>query len=371
MVVLPLPVGPVTRMMPLGRGQRLAVEAERLALEAERHEVEHDAAAVEHAQHDRLAVHRRHGRDPQVDVAAAHRDLDPAVLGQPALGDVEAGHDLDARDDRGAELGRRRLDLAQHAVDAVADAQALLERLDVDVRGAGVDGARDHAADDPDDRRLARQIAQPPDVVLGAETAGVDGLDQLAGRGAAAVQALERGLDVARRRDPGPDRLAGEQLHRADRVVVERIGHRDREAVLGLGERQDVRLLEEVDADPLALHRQVGEVRGPGERQLEQLRQRLGDIALGHQAELDQEAVQGLGAGLGQTQRPREPGRVELALPDQQLAEHRLEARRLVAGACRQCCGRHPDPPRPQPVRGRNLSSPGVPPTSLRARSGR
>ena len=260
---------------------------------------------------------------------------------------LSARHDLDPRDDRGAELGRRRLGIAQHAVDPVADAQALLERLDVDVRGARVHGPRDHPADDPDDRRLARQIAQPSDVVLGAETAGLDGLDQLAGSGAAAVQALERRLDVAGRRDPGLDRLAGEQLHGADRVVIERISHRDREAVLGLGERQDVRLLEKVDADPLALDRQVGKVRGPGERQLEQLRERLGDVALGHQAELDQQAVQALGAGFGQPQRPREPGRVELALPDEQLPERRLEAHRVVVGTRCQCPGRHPDPARP------------------------
>ena len=72
-------------------------------------------------------------------VRAAHGELDAAVLRQPPLGDVELRHDLDARDDRRGEPAGRRLDLVQHAVDAVADAQLVLERLDVDVRGARLD----------------------------------------------------------------------------------------------------------------------------------------------------------------------------------------------------------------------------------------
>ena len=107
-------------------GQRLAIGRERLGLEAERDEVERHAAAIEHAQHHALAVHGRQGRDAQVDVLAAHREADAAVLRQPALGDVEPRHDLEARDDRGAQLGGRRLHVAQHAVDPVARAQTLL-----------------------------------------------------------------------------------------------------------------------------------------------------------------------------------------------------------------------------------------------------
>ena len=139
------------------------------------------------------------------------------------------------------------------------------------------------------------------------------GLDDLADRAAAAEHALERGLDVGRHADPGQHRLAGEQLHRADRVAVERVGHRDREAVLGLGERQDARLLEEVGAHPLAVQRQVGIVGLARERQLEQLGERLGDVALGDQAELRQQHVQALVVGLLDPLRAGEPGAVEPA----------------------------------------------------------
>ena len=85
--------------------QRVDEALERVVGEAELREVERDAALVEDPQHDALAVHRRHGRDAQVDLLALHAQLDAAVLRQPALGDVEVRHDLDARDHRGRRAG--------------------------------------------------------------------------------------------------------------------------------------------------------------------------------------------------------------------------------------------------------------------------
>ena len=70
-------------------------------------------------------------------------------------------------------------------------------------------------------------------------------------------QALERGLDVRRHADPGQHRLAGEQLHRADRVAIKRIRHRHRQALCGIGERQDARLFEKIGADAVAGQRQI------------------------------------------------------------------------------------------------------------------
>ena len=60
------------------------------------------------------------------------------------------GHDL-RRDQRG---------LDEHAVDAVADLHLLLEGLEVDVRGAAVDGLGDDAVHESDDRGvvLARAV---------------------------------------------------------------------------------------------------------------------------------------------------------------------------------------------------------------------
>ena len=81
-------------------------------------------------------------------------DLDAAVLRQALLGDVELRHDLDARRDRVAELHRRAHDVVENAVDAVADAQLLLVRLDVDVARALLNRRHQHDVDQPHDRRL-------------------------------------------------------------------------------------------------------------------------------------------------------------------------------------------------------------------------
>ena len=86
--------------------------------------------------------------------------------------------------------------VVQHAVDAVAHAQAVLARLDVDVGGLRFDGARDHVVHQADDRRLARQVLQAADVVL-AGALGRGGRGLAADGGAAAVQPFECALDLA------------------------------------------------------------------------------------------------------------------------------------------------------------------------------
>ena len=95
--------------------------------------------AVEHADDDALAEHRRQHADAQVDRVAADVQLDAAVLRQPALGDVEVRHDLDAAGMAGGQVARRRHHLVEHAVAAVAHLVLVLERLEVDVRGLVLD----------------------------------------------------------------------------------------------------------------------------------------------------------------------------------------------------------------------------------------
>ena len=111
----------------------------------------------------------------------------------------------------GAQARRRRRALAQHAVDAVAHREAVLERLDMDVGGAALDGARDQQVDEPDDRRLAGEVAQPVDVLVRAGILGIlDLVDDLAERTLlAAIEALMGELDVGWRGDADLDRLAG------------------------------------------------------------------------------------------------------------------------------------------------------------------
>ena len=132
-----------------------------LVVEAEAAEiVEIAGGAVEQTHDDALAVESGDGGDAEVDFAAEDLDLDAAVLRETALGDVELGHQLEARDDGGLHFARGHVLVEQDAVDAEADAEFLFERLDVDVAGALLDGGGDHGVDEANDRRFAGHVAQ-------------------------------------------------------------------------------------------------------------------------------------------------------------------------------------------------------------------
>jgi hypothetical protein len=113
---------------------------ERLLIEAELRHVELQVRLVEEPHDDLLAPDRGQDGDAEVHLLAlAELQLDAAVLREPALGDVELAHDLDAARDGVLQLERRLHLLDEHAVDAVADAELLLVGLDVDVAGALLD----------------------------------------------------------------------------------------------------------------------------------------------------------------------------------------------------------------------------------------
>ena len=72
---------------------------------------------------DTFAVKHRDDRNTNIDLPTRDSQFDSAVLGDPFLGDVHLGHDLQPTDDRRSELvhfRRGRLTL-QNAVDAMAD----------------------------------------------------------------------------------------------------------------------------------------------------------------------------------------------------------------------------------------------------------
>ena len=252
MVVLPEPVGPVTSRMPCGCISTSMNAFSVSSSEAELLEVERDAALVEDPHHDRFAVHGGHRGHAQVDLLALHAQPDAAVLRQPALGDVEVRHDLDARDHGRGQALRRRLDVVQHAVDAIADGEAVLERLDMDVGRAHLERVGDDEAHEPDHRRFGGEVLQLLDVGIEGELvdARLDVADDLALRRLArAVEALERGLELGRDRDHRLHRAPRHHLERADRVLVGGIGHRQRDLAVVLAQRQRARLAQETRAD--------------------------------------------------------------------------------------------------------------------------
>ncbi len=103
-------------------------------------EVEADVAAIEHANDAAFAEHGGQDADAHIDGVAADVEFDAAVLRQAAFGDVEIGHDLDARGDGHGEMARRRHHFIEDAVAAIAHLVFVFERLEMDVAGAILDG---------------------------------------------------------------------------------------------------------------------------------------------------------------------------------------------------------------------------------------
>ena len=178
-VVLPLPVGPVTTIMPCGSSSSLRSSRLVMREQAELADFQQAAVARQQADHGGFAVLRRHGGDAHVELGARDAHARGAVLRQAALRDVEAGQDLDARDQRRRQHAGRRRHRAQQAVDAHAHHEPGAERLDVDVGRAQLHRALEQIVHGAHDRRAARKIAQALDVVVGAR----DGRLVAVGRG--------------------------------------------------------------------------------------------------------------------------------------------------------------------------------------------
>ena len=114
---------------------------------------------VEQAEHDALAVHRRDGRNAEVELARLEANTNPSVLWPPPLGDVQFRQELDARDDGMMEMARGLGRGSQHAIDAVARGQPGARCLEVDVARGRVVRVAHEEVHIPDYRRLVRQVA--------------------------------------------------------------------------------------------------------------------------------------------------------------------------------------------------------------------
>ena len=131
-----------------------------LRVHAERRQVQSSGLLVEDTQHDAFAVAGRDGRDAHVHRTAGDLQADASVLRQPFLGDVEFGHDLEARDHQRGNRPPALQHFAQHAIDPKAHHQAVLERLDVDVGRVLLDRLREHRIDEANDRRVVFALEQ-------------------------------------------------------------------------------------------------------------------------------------------------------------------------------------------------------------------
>ena len=139
------PVGLRDRVLERGAAARPQLEVvERLR----------DARLAEQPERHLLPVGGRKHGDADVDGLSAPLHRDAAVLRHAALCDVQAGHDLEAADDRGRVGARDGGDLSHDAVDACPHDDAAILRGEVDVGGANVERLPDGAVDEEDGRRV-------------------------------------------------------------------------------------------------------------------------------------------------------------------------------------------------------------------------
>ena len=167
-VVLPLPVGPVTTIKPCGSASSWRMSFLILGEQAEFGEIEQTAIARQQADDGRFAMLGRHGGDANIDLRARHLQPCRAVLRQAPFGDVETCQNLDPGDQGLRQgIGRRRHG-AEQTIDPHAHHEAVAERFDMDIAGAQLHRFFEHVIDRAHDRGAAREIAQTFNVVIGA-----------------------------------------------------------------------------------------------------------------------------------------------------------------------------------------------------------
>ena len=203
-------------------------------------QAQENLAAGQQTQRDALAVNRGDGGDADIDFLALDADVDAPVLRQALFRNVHAAHHLDARNEGGLiplQLRRHRR-LMQDAVDAIPDAQLVLRRFKVDVRGAVLERFPDDLVDEFDDARLL--------VVL--RDFLVDGQIQVHGLGFAhfierfradAVIFFKRLFDLRLRRQSELHRHVRVEFHRVHHRRVKWIAHHDLQQAVFQGSRQD------------------------------------------------------------------------------------------------------------------------------------
>jgi hypothetical protein len=103
---------------------------------------------------------RWHYRHAQIVHLIVHLYVDPAVLRTPFFGDIECRHDFDTGCYGRLEMfyRRRTSHFVQKAVNTIADSQIILERFEMYICRALLDGVGKHLIQELDDRRIDRIV---------------------------------------------------------------------------------------------------------------------------------------------------------------------------------------------------------------------
>jgi hypothetical protein len=155
-------------------------------------------------------------------------------------------HDLDSRDERYARRSRDLHHLAKDAVDPVADDDASLRRLDVNVARPAVDAVGQEGIDQFDDRTGRRLFGADREIVdrfladLGDFRLVRDAAEELLDQIILVVQFVELLADPARRAEQEPNLATRRERQHFLRVHVERVRRRHFEVRVGDFQRDHV-----------------------------------------------------------------------------------------------------------------------------------
>ena len=130
------------------------------AFHAHRFQREAAFGLVEQAQHGALAMGTGQGGHAHVNRALAQAQRNAAVLRQALFGDVQAGHDFQARDQGGMQGAVGLHHFAQAAIDPKAHTGMALIGLDVDVTGPIARGLRQQRVQEANDGRVVGGFEQ-------------------------------------------------------------------------------------------------------------------------------------------------------------------------------------------------------------------
>ena len=221
----------------IGALQQAAKARQQVGRHATGVQMEDPGALIQQTHHHRFAELYRHGRDPHIQAAVLHPDVEAAVLRQPLLGDIQAGHDLQAHHQRRSHPRLLHDLLAEHAIDTLTDAHHALIRLDVNVRGFHLHRILEQRLQQTHHRCLAGVVGAQLGKV---EVAVLQLAFQLAGNrsdfAGAPVDQIEGGQELRlahhRRQHAGLENA----LHLVEGEQVQRVGHADQQAAAFTGQ---------------------------------------------------------------------------------------------------------------------------------------
>ena len=206
---------------------------------------QHFFVLAEDTDTDLLAVDCRDRVDTHLDVAALEPGRDAAVLRNPPLDDVHAGHDLDARYHRILDVARDGHDAMEKTVDAHTDDHVRVRRLKMNVRAVFQVCALEDRVHQADGRSLLGGLLRRLLRGILRKTRLRTHLRHGFICGHILVEDIDRAADRLLRCEHRDDAPARDILRLLNRVEIQRVGHRQEQRILHHPHRDDLLLLRE------------------------------------------------------------------------------------------------------------------------------